>query len=209
VTLQGSEGAGGVNLQWQVTGADPGSFEILRSISTRQPTWPADLYKTLNDPAARSFADTAYEKGVTYYYRVARFIEGERVYSNAVTVQTRPVEPPPPPPPVEPKITLTGNQVQDSSTAVSVQLKWFIEGDAQVDGWMVCRTFDKYDPSYPPTGDRDLDVAVAYQGTRQGYLDTQGLYTGYTCRYRIAAMYQGKAVVYSNTFSVTIQTVVR
>ncbi len=198
----------GVLLNWKVSGAEPQGFEVLRSTSVKQPTAPANLLKAVKDPATLHYLDGAIERGTTYYYRVAMLVDGERFYSNAVTMRTQAEpEPEPPPPPVPPTITLTGYQVMDTSSGMGVQLKWYSEGDLQVDQWMVCRTSGTRDPTYPPTG-TDMAVPVPYVSTHQGHLDTEGVYTGYTFRYRVAAMYQGKVVLYSNTFSIYISSII-
>ena len=214
VDMTAQETEGGILLRWQVSGADPASFEILRSTRAKLPVWPDHLYKELKDPAARQFLDAAVKHGTTYYYRLSMLVNGERIYSEAVSVTTQPEpqpEPPPEPqpePPPEPRIFLSGRQVQGSSSYLAVQLDWRLEGDLQVDTWMVCRSISVSSPTYPPVGYDSLAFAWPYRGKADSYLDEENLYTGYVYHYRVAALYQNRVALYSNPISVEVMTII-
>ncbi len=142
---------------------------------------------------------------------MAALLGGERVYSNAVSVATQPQPeppPPPPPPPPQPSITLKAKQVRGLSSYLAVQLDWQLEGEVQVDTWMACRSVGNPNPVYPPDGTGSYAFPCPYEGNIGGYLDEESLYTGYTYHYRIAALYHDHVVLYSNTVSLEISSII-
>ncbi len=200
-------------LQWDVAGGQPVLFEILRAVGSRTPYWPQDLFKTVRNPSARSFTDDSLAPGKPYTYRLSMLVGEDRVLSNYVTVSVPAEpepgpEPSPPAPPPEPRILLQGRQVTDSSSNMAVRLDWLMEGDLQVDQWMVCRSSSMGYPVYPPEGSDSYAFPHAYSGKADSYTDEENIYIGYTYRYRIAALYQGKVVLYSNPVSVEVQTII-
>ncbi len=196
VDLSAYETSEGIRLEWKVSFVEPESFAILRSSSSNQLLYPRDLYTEITRSSTRSFLDKKYIPGYVYFYRIAMFSGGKIIYSDTVRVVTKR--------PVVGSIQLTSVLLETSPGVYSIQLKWVAEGDLKLEGWVICRTTNSYDPTYPPQSSGDYYVFISYSGSRGSYIDSYNLKPGGTYRYRVAGLYQGAVVVYSN---VTYQTI--
>ncbi len=196
IDLSAYETSEGIRLEWQVSLVEPESFAILRSSSSNQLLYPRDLYAEITRSSTRAFLDTKYTQGYIYFYRIAMFSEGKIIYSDTVRVATKR--------PTSGNIVLTSVLLQSSPGVYSIQLKWIAEGDLKLEGWVICRTSNDYEPTYPPRSGEDFYVFKNFDGPKGSYIDSYNLEPGEVYHYRVAGLYQGAVVIYSNLTSQTI-----
>jgi ferric-dicitrate binding protein FerR (iron transport regulator) len=169
-----------VTMSWQGSNvASATSVSVLRS--------PGGVIATLAPAASGSYTDSAVQGGNTYSYSVA-FNEGDRVIatSNVVTVAV----PAPAPPPPSLEVSLDG-----SASATNMSLKWGSSGSPLPDSWVVLRS-EGGSPSYPSSTYAELGGGSAGGSFTDYKVDNTRVYY-----WRVAAVYGGRVIAYSNVVS--------
>ena len=193
VSLQAGLQQGGVALTWELSGGEVAEFILLRA-EGREPNYPQDVLARLPSDA-RSFMDQQVVDGRIYTYRVAVEVDGDTIYSNAMTVAV-PVE--------QPVMHLSAGLIDGGMGMPVVELNWHVEGQALPDMYVLVRGEMNTQPVYPPTSGM-VQYRLPPAGHDYSFID-QEVYTGYTYNYKVFAVKDGDILFESNTVSIFVDT---
>lgn len=193
ITLHASLQRTGVSLTWEVARGEVEEFVLLRAVGAL-PVYPRDVLARLPG-TSKSYLDSGVEQGKSYTYRLAAEQEGTVFLSNAVTVRL---------PAPSPTISLAAKVVDGGGGRPAVELAWHVEGALAPDYFVLVRAQGEEEPVYPP-GSQMPSWRFSPSGMDYTYIDRE-IYTGYTYRYRVYAVKDGRAVLSSNTATVYVQT---